>query len=60
MIFYFYLLVDVLLLLTGFVLFVVLKNNLVSVDLTSAIIIGVVYAMFFVFCIVQTYMEYMK
>lgn len=60
MIFYFYLLVDVLLLLTGFVLFVVLKNNLVSVDLTSAIIIGIVYAMFFVFCVVQTYMEYMK
>lgn len=57
---YFYLFVDVLLLLTGFVLFVLLKNNVVSVDLTSAIIIGVVYAIFFVFCLVQTYMEYSK
>lgn len=57
---YFYLIVDVLLLLTGFVLFVLLKNNVVSVDLTSAIIIGVVYAIFFVFCLVQTYMEYTK
>lgn len=60
MILYFYLFVDVLLLLTGFVLFVVLKNNLVTVDLTSAIIIGAVYAIFFVFCLVQTYMEYTK
>ena len=60
MILYFYLFVDVLLLLTGFVLFVLLKNNIVSVDLTSAIIIGVVYAILFVFCLVQTYMEYMK
>lgn len=57
---YLYLFIDVLLLLTGFVLFVVLKNNLVTVDLTSAIIIGVVYAMLLVFCLVQTYMEYMK
>lgn len=60
MFFYFYLFVDVLLLLTGFVLFVLLKNNVVTVDLTSAIIIGVVYAIFFVFCLVQTYLEYMK
>ena len=57
---YFYLVVDVLLLLTGFILFVVLKNNLVTVDLTSAIIIGIVYAIFFVFCLVQTYVEYTK
>lgn len=57
---YFYLFVDVLLLLTGFILFVVLKNNLITVDLTSAIIIGVVYATFFVFCLVQTYLEYSK
>ena len=60
MILYFYLFVDVLLLLTGFILFVLLKNNVVIVDLTSAIIIGVVYAMFLVFCLVQTYMEYNK
>ncbi len=57
---YFYLFVDVLLLLTGFVVFVLLKNNVVTVDLTSAIIIGVVYSIFFVFCLVQTYMEYTK
>lgn len=57
---YFYLFVDVILLLTGFVLFVLLKNNVVIVDLTSAIIIGVVYAVFFVFCLVQTYVEYSK
>lgn len=60
MILYFYLFVDVILLLAGFVLFVLLKNNVVSVDLTSAIIIGIVYAIFFVFCLVQTYMEYSK
>lgn len=60
MLLYFYLFVDVLLLLTGFILFVILKNNVVSVDLTSAIIIGIVYAVFFVFCLVQTYMEYTK
>lgn len=57
---YFFLFVDVLLLLTGFVLFVLLKNNVVIVDLTSAIIIGVVYTIFFVFCLVQTYIEYSK